>query len=91
MHRNRRSETGSPEIHPRETSPQAADRDIRVEDIRFPEDLPVAERRQDIARAIAGHQVVIVAGETGSGKTTQLPKICLALGRGRHKLIGHTN
>ena len=73
-----------------ENSPGTEGRDIRVQDIRFPADLPVAERREDIARAIAGHQVVIVAGETGSGKTTQLPKICLALGRGRHQMIGHT-
>jgi ATP-dependent helicase HrpA len=58
--------------------------------ITFPEELPVSARREDIARAIAGHQVVIVSGETGSGKTTQLPKICLALGRGANRLIGHT-
>jgi ATP-dependent helicase HrpA len=56
----------------------------------FPEDLPVARRRDEIARAIAAHPVVVVAGETGSGKTTQLPKICLALGRGVDGLIGHT-
>ncbi|MDX1732733.1 MAG: ATP-dependent RNA helicase HrpA [Halioglobus sp.] len=59
-------------------------------DIVYPEDLPVAARRQDIAAAIAANQVVIVAGETGSGKTTQLPKICLELGRGQRGLIGHT-
>ncbi len=53
-------------------------------------DLPVAGRRDDIAAAIRDHQVVIVAGETGSGKTTQLPKICLELGRGVAGLIGHT-
>jgi ATP-dependent helicase HrpA len=58
--------------------------------IHYPPDLPVAERREDIADAIRDHQVVIVAGETGSGKTTQLPKICLELGRGVHGLIGHT-
>ncbi|MGN6161753.1 MAG: ATP-dependent RNA helicase HrpA, partial [Marmoricola sp.] len=58
--------------------------------ITFPPDLPVSERRDEIAEAIAGHQVVIVAGETGSGKTTQLPKICLALGRGQDRVIGHT-
>ncbi|MFY2946684.1 ATP-dependent RNA helicase HrpA [Achromobacter xylosoxidans] len=58
--------------------------------VTYPEDLPVSARRQEIARAIAGHQVVIVSGETGSGKTTQLPKICLELGRGRQKMIGHT-
>ena len=58
--------------------------------ITYPEDLPVSARRAEIARAIAGHQVVIVSGETGSGKTTQLPKICLELGRGRQRMIGHT-
>jgi ATP-dependent helicase HrpA len=56
----------------------------------YPEDLPVSARREEIARAIAAHQVVIVSGETGSGKTTQLPKICLELGRGLKKMIGHT-
>ena len=58
--------------------------------VTYPEDLPVSQRRDDIAAAIRDHQVVIVAGETGSGKTTQLPKICLELGRGVHGLIGHT-
>ena len=62
--------------------------------IQFPAELPVSARREDIAAAIRDHQVVIVAGETGSGKTTQLPKICLELGRGLGgkdgKLIGHT-
>ncbi|MSQ20983.1 MAG: ATP-dependent RNA helicase HrpA [Betaproteobacteria bacterium] len=56
----------------------------------FPAELPVCMRRDDIARAINDHQVVIVCGETGSGKTTQLPKICLSLGRGVLGLIGHT-
>src|SRR3954462_11869440 len=58
--------------------------------IHFPPDLPVSARRDDISEAIRDHQVVVVAGETGSGKTTQLPKICLALGRGETKVIGHT-
>ncbi|MGN6723563.1 MAG: ATP-dependent RNA helicase HrpA [Marmoricola sp.] len=58
--------------------------------ITFPPELPVSERRDEIAKAISDHQVVIVAGETGSGKTTQLPKICLALGRGQDRVIGHT-
>ncbi|MEQ6340907.1 MAG: ATP-dependent RNA helicase HrpA [Gammaproteobacteria bacterium] len=56
----------------------------------FPEDLPVSEQREKIAAAIHAHQVVIVCGETGSGKTTQLPKICLSLGRGAAGYIGHT-
>src|SRR4051812_26437034 len=56
----------------------------------YPDELPVAARRDEIARAIEAHQVVIVCGETGSGKTTQLPKICLELKRGVHGLIGHT-
>ena len=58
--------------------------------IDYPADLPVSQKKDEIARAIAAHQVVIVAGETGSGKTTQLPKICLQLGRGVQGLIGHT-
>lgn len=58
-------------------------------DILFPQ-LPVSERREEIAEAILHNQVVIIAGETGSGKTTQLPKICLSLGQGVKGLIGHT-
>ena len=58
--------------------------------VTFPEELPVSGKRDDIARAIRDNQVVIVSGETGSGKTTQLPKICLELGRGEKGLIGHT-
>ncbi|EKG70362.1 TPA: ATP-dependent RNA helicase HrpA [Vibrio cholerae] len=58
--------------------------------IEYPALLPVSQKRDDIAQAIAHHQVVIVAGETGSGKTTQLPKICAELGRGKYGLIGHT-
>ncbi|MCK9502999.1 MAG: ATP-dependent RNA helicase HrpA, partial [Porticoccaceae bacterium] len=58
--------------------------------IEFPEELPVAARREEIQREIACSQVVIIAGETGSGKTTQIPKICLELGRGVKGLIGHT-
>ncbi|MFJ9363659.1 ATP-dependent RNA helicase HrpA [Nocardia sp. NPDC101769] len=61
-----------------------------VPTIRYPEQLPVSARRDDIAAAIAAHQVVIVAGETGSGKTTQIPKICLELGRGIRGTVGHT-
>ena len=58
--------------------------------VAFPPELPVAQRADEIAAAIRGHQVVIVSGATGSGKTTQLPKICLAIGRGERGLIGHT-
>ncbi len=58
--------------------------------IEYPALLPVSQKRDDIAQAIAHHQVVIVVGETGSGKTTQLPKICAELGRGKYGLIGHT-
>src|SRR5918911_1399184 len=58
--------------------------------IRYPPELPITRRKDDIAAAIHDHQVVVVAGDTGSGKTTQLPKICLELGRGRDRMIGHT-
>lgn len=58
--------------------------------ITFPEDLPVSGRREEIAKTLMANQVVIVSGETGSGKTTQLPKICLELGRGGKGMIGHT-
>jgi len=58
--------------------------------ITFPEELPVSGRRKEIADALRANQVIIVSGETGSGKTTQLPKICLELGRGQKGLIGHT-
>ncbi len=63
---------------------------VVVPEITYPEQLPVSARREDIAEAIREHQVVVVAGETGSGKTTQLPKILLELGRGRAGQIGHT-
>jgi ATP-dependent helicase HrpA len=69
---------------------RAQARAAAVPRIAYPDDLPVAQRRDEIAAAIRGHQVVIVCGETGSGKTTQLPKICLELGRGIRGLIGHT-
>jgi ATP-dependent helicase HrpA len=61
-----------------------------VPKISFDEDLPISARREEIARAIGDHQVIIVCGETGSGKSTQLPKICMAAGRGIAGLIGHT-
>lgn len=66
-----------------------AARQAAVPTVAYP-DLPVSERRQDIAAAIRTHQVVVIAGETGSGKTTQLPKICLEAGRGIRGTIGHT-
>lgn len=69
---------------------RVAGRRAQVPAITYPEALPVTQRRDDIAAAIASHQVVIVAGETGSGKTTQIPKICLELGRGIRGMIGHT-
>ena len=83
--------------HPREharpfkpfTPEQLAERAAAIPVISFP-DLPVSARRDEIARAIRDHQVVIVSGETGSGKTTQLPKICMQLGRGVAGMIGHT-
>lgn len=58
--------------------------------IDYPDILPVSQKRDEIAKAILEHQVVIIAGETGSGKTTQLPKICAELGRGKYGMIGHT-
>ncbi|NVK24173.1 MAG: Flp pilus assembly complex ATPase component TadA, partial [Gammaproteobacteria bacterium] len=61
-----------------------------VPDIHYPEQLPVSQKHQEIKQAISEHQVVIIAGETGSGKTTQIPKMCLELGRGIEGQIGHT-
>ena len=71
------------------TPERLAERAAAIPVISFP-DLPVSARRDEIARAIRDHQVVIVSGETGSGKTTQLPKICMQLGRGVAGMIGHT-
>ncbi len=71
------------------TPQQVEARRASVPAIAYP-DLPVSAVRDEIAAAIRDHQVVIVAGETGSGKTTQLPKICLELGRGVEGTIGHT-
>ncbi|MGQ0839056.1 ATP-dependent RNA helicase HrpA [Actinokineospora sp.] len=74
-----------------DTAKQRVDRRrASVPALKYPEELPISQRRADILAAIRDHQVVIVAGETGSGKTTQLPKICLELGRGVTGLIGHT-
>ncbi len=58
--------------------------------IHFPDELPVSQAREEIGRAILQNQVIVLCGETGSGKTTQLPKLCLELGRGTRGLIGHT-
>ena len=84
---------GRPRDHARPFKPftpeQLAERAAAIPIISFP-DLPVSARRDEIARAIRDHQVVIVSGETGSGKTTQLPKICMQLGRGVAGMIGHT-
>ncbi|MGH3901040.1 MAG: ATP-dependent RNA helicase HrpA [Pseudonocardiaceae bacterium] len=80
---------GSPLV--RESSAdRVARRQAAVPRIRYPPALPVSQRKDEIAAAIRDHQVVIVAGETGSGKTTQIPKICLELGRGIRGTIGHT-
>ncbi|MFI1826729.1 ATP-dependent RNA helicase HrpA [Streptomyces sp. NPDC020412] len=65
-------------------------RAARVPAVTYPEQLPVSQKKDEILAAIRDHQVVIVAGETGSGKTTQIPKICLELGRGVRGMIGHT-
>ena len=65
-------------------------RSLLPQAINYPEELPVCGARERILEAIAGHQVVILAGDTGSGKTTQLPKLCLELGRGVRGMIGHT-
>ncbi|MYM38370.1 ATP-dependent RNA helicase HrpA [Duganella qianjiadongensis] len=81
-----------PRLTPEELAAREAERMFRnpLPEISYPEDLPVSGRRHEIAEALQGHQVIIVSGETGSGKTTQLPKICLELGRGQKGLIGHT-
>ncbi|MDX6279879.1 MAG: ATP-dependent helicase HrpA, partial [Kribbellaceae bacterium] len=65
-------------------------RRLAVPEITYPEELPVSQLKDEIAAAIKDHQVVVIAGETGSGKTTQIPKICLELGRGIRGMIGHT-
>src|SRR5690606_30172033 len=70
------------------SAPQRLERPLPP--IHYPEELPVSAHRAQLARAIANNRIVIVSGETGSGKTTQLPKICLELGRGRKGMIAHT-
>lgn len=72
------------------SSARTALRATRVPEVTYPEQLPVSQKKDVILEAIRDHQVVIVAGETGSGKTTQIPKICLELGRGVRGMIGHT-
>ncbi len=67
-----------------------AAREAAVPLISYPEDLPVSQRREDLLNALRNHQVVVVAGDTGSGKSTQLPKLCLEVGLGRRGFIGHT-
>ncbi|HGY9626794.1 TPA: ATP-dependent RNA helicase HrpA [Pseudomonas putida] len=69
---------------------QVVAREQSVPSIRYDDSLPIAAKRDEIKKALAEHQVLVIAGETGSGKTTQLPKICLEMGRGRHGLIAHT-
>ena len=81
MSKRRLAERGPEEIERRRSL---------VPTLTYPDELPVSQRRDDIAAVIRDHQVVVVAGETGSGKTTQLPKICLDLGRGVQGMIGHT-
>ena len=65
-------------------------RRLSVPVMRYDDALPIAAKRDEIKAALEKHQVLVIAGETGSGKTTQLPKICLEIGRGQHGLIGHT-
>ena len=65
-------------------------RRLSVPTVRYDDSLPIAAKRDEIKKILAEHQVLIIAGETGSGKTTQLPKICLEMGRGQHGLIAHT-
>ena len=72
------------------SSEKVAERARLIPKIIYPDALPIADKREQIKAAIADNQVVVIAGETGSGKTTQLPKICLELGRGTHGVIGHT-
>jgi len=69
---------------------QVTARQESVPRIRYDDSLPIAAKRDEIKKALAENQVLVIAGETGSGKTTQLPKICLELGRGSHGLIAHT-
>ena len=87
---NVRFDVTRPQTMPRFTPVEIEARRAALPRPQFPMELPVSARREEIARAIGDNQIVIVCGETGSGKTTQLPKICLELGRGVTGLIGHT-
>ncbi len=89
--RNHRRRQHKNQAAPRPFTPtQLSQRAASVPTITYPAQLPVSARQEEIAAAILANQVVIVAGETGSGKTTQIPKICLDLGRGVNAMIGHT-
>ena len=74
----------------RESQNIVLEKQNNLPEITFPEELPISQKKDDIARLIGEHQVIILAGETGSGKTTQVPKICLSLGLGINGMIGHT-
>ncbi|MET0323800.1 MAG: hypothetical protein ABW219_01160, partial [Ilumatobacteraceae bacterium] len=89
---SRRSSTHPPRASEATVELRRARREAIVAEgrLRYPEALPITDRRDDLLATIAGHQVTIVAGETGSGKSTQLPKLCLELGRVVDGLIGHT-
>ena len=75
---------------PNRTPQQLEQRRLGVPAVSYPQQLPVSARKDEIAKAISENQVVVIAGETGSGKTTQIPKICLEVGRGINGQIGHT-
>ena len=90
-HQNRHSDKLAALTHDLELAEgRLRQRVAAVPAISYPADLPVSQRRDDLLAAIAANQVVVIAGETGSGKTTQIPKLCLELGRGVKAMIGHT-
>ena len=84
------AEVSSTPLSDNSVQARRAARIAAVQPIEYPADLPVVLRREELAQAIMANQVVIVCGETGSGKTTQLPKICLSIGRGVQGAIAHT-
>src|SRR4249920_2663090 len=91
--RLRSGRPGRSRSHAERAAARAAARAARraaMPPITYPAELPVSQRKDEIAEVIRDHQVVVIAGETGSGKTTQIPKICLELGRGVDGQIGHT-